>query len=170
MLQVSRQRSIDTRALTRSFGWEGSEVFQQHDVQELCRVLFDALEETFKTTQHENLIDRLYAGQLIDYIKCKEVNYQSERDDKFLDASLVIHPFGTKKVNHSLDECIRYFLKPEILEGENKYYCEKYQRKVDAIKGLKFRRLPYVFTMQLKRFDYDPRTFNRIKLNDQVRC
>ena len=40
-LQLSRSRSVSTKALTVSFGWSSSESFQQHDVQELSRVLFD---------------------------------------------------------------------------------------------------------------------------------
>jgi hypothetical protein len=43
----------------RSFGWEDSEVFQQQDVQELYRVLFDALEDSFKGTEVENIIDQV---------------------------------------------------------------------------------------------------------------
>lgn len=39
--------AISTEALTKSFGWEGSEAYSQQDVQELCRVLFDSLEENF---------------------------------------------------------------------------------------------------------------------------
>jgi hypothetical protein len=97
LLQLSKGGAVATRALTKSFGWEGSEVFQQHDVQELMRVLFDALEETFKGTQYENLIERLYGGKLLDYIKCKDVNYHSEREDKYLDLSLVIRPFGPRR-------------------------------------------------------------------------
>jgi hypothetical protein len=44
-------------------------VFQQQDVQELCRVLFDALEDAFRGTAVDNVIDRLYAGELVDYLK-----------------------------------------------------------------------------------------------------
>lgn len=40
---------------------------------------------------------------------------------------------------------------------------------MDAIKGFRLERLPYVLTLQLKRFDLDYTTFSRIKLNDQVR-
>lgn len=39
--------AISTEALTNSFGWKGSEAYSQQDVQELCRVLFDSLEENF---------------------------------------------------------------------------------------------------------------------------
>jgi ubiquitin carboxyl-terminal hydrolase 47 len=83
-LALGKLRAVDTVALTKSFGWEGSEVFQQQDVQELTRVLFDALEETFKGTEVENVIDQLYAGELIDYLRCIDVEYESERRDKFL--------------------------------------------------------------------------------------
>ena len=49
------------------------------------------------------------------------------------------------------------------------YFCEKADKKLDAIKGFRLEKLPYVLTLQLKRFDLDYNTFQRIKLNDQVR-
>lgn len=47
--------------------------WQQHDVQELCRVMFDALEINWKDTDQSNLINELYQGKLKDYVKCLEV-------------------------------------------------------------------------------------------------
>jgi hypothetical protein len=172
LLQLSVNRSVDTVSLTRSFGWDSSEVFQQQDVQELTRVLFDALEESFRgNPMVENFIDGLYAGELIDYLRCIDVDYQSERKDKMLDLSLAIVPFGSSKAMHSLTECIETFLKPELLDGENQYFCEKFDKKVDAIKGLKFGRLPHLMSVQLKRFVYDFSGAYVVqkKLNDQVK-
>lgn len=153
--------------IRRSFGWEGTEVFQQQDVQELTRVLFDALEECFRGTEVENIIDQLYAGELIDYLRCMDVDYQSERVDKFLDFALAILPFGSTEALGSLSECIETYLRPEILDGENKYYAESVGRKVDAIKGLKFSKLPHIMTVQLKRFVYDFTGMQK-KVNDRV--
>jgi Ubiquitin carboxyl-terminal hydrolase len=153
--------------IDRSFGWEGTEVFQQQDVQELTRVLFDALEECFRGTEVENIIDQLYAGELIDYLRCMDVDYQSERVDKFLDFALAILPFGSTEALGSLSECIETYLRPEILDGENKYYAESVGRKVDAIKGLKFSKLPHIMTVQLKRFVYDFTGMQK-KVNDRV--
>ena len=54
--------------------------WQQHDVQELCRVMFDALEKRFlrdKDRQQEmqgDLINELYQGTWEDYVKCKGVS------------------------------------------------------------------------------------------------
>lgn len=39
---------VSTKDLTKSFGWGVSDMFQQHDVQELNRVLCDKLEEKMK--------------------------------------------------------------------------------------------------------------------------
>lgn len=45
--------------------------------------------------------------------------------------------------------------------------CDKCQKKVDALKGLRFQKLPYLLTMQLKRFDFDYESMRRIKLNSR---
>ncbi|CAM9669409.1 unnamed protein product, partial [Sphacelaria rigidula] len=74
--------------------------FQQHDVQELCRVLFDALESTFQGTVNEKLVNDLYQGSLRDYVTCKVCHAESSRLDNFLDISLVLRPFGSDKVIH----------------------------------------------------------------------
>lgn len=45
-----------TQALTTSFGWKSRDSFQQHDVQELARVLFDALEKILVGTPNSQLV------------------------------------------------------------------------------------------------------------------
>ena len=44
---------IDTKELTKSFGWDTIDSFMQHDVQELARVLCDNLEEKMKVKSEE---------------------------------------------------------------------------------------------------------------------
>lgn len=64
MFQTSSKSAVETTELTRSFGWDSSEAWQQHDIQELCRVMFDALEQKFKDTDQADLIQRLYEGEI----------------------------------------------------------------------------------------------------------
>lgn len=64
LLQTSTKSAVETTELTRSFGWDLSEAWQQHDIQELCRVMFDALEQKFKDTDQADLINRLYQGTI----------------------------------------------------------------------------------------------------------
>lgn len=77
----------------------------------------------------------------------------------------------SKKIFFSQEEAIRAFVQYETLEGANQYHCEKCNKKCDAHKGLKFTKFPYLLTLHLKRFDFDYKTFHRIKLNDKyVNC
>ncbi|CAN7974947.1 unnamed protein product, partial [Ixodes persulcatus] len=168
LLQTSSRPAIGTTELTTSFGWDSSEAWQQHDVQELCRVMFDALEHKFKKTNQANLICQLYEGKLKDYVQCLECGSESAREDTFLDVPLVVRPFGSSQAYGSVEEALRAFVTPETLEGSNQYSCDKCGKKCDAHKGLKFVRFPYLLTLQLKRFDFDPVTMHRIKLNDKV--
>ncbi|XP_050541895.1 ubiquitin carboxyl-terminal hydrolase 47-like isoform X2 [Daktulosphaira vitifoliae] len=167
-LQTSPRLSIETTELTRSFGWDSSEAWQQHDVQELCRVMFDALEQEFKNTTHVDLINQLYEGKMIDYVKCQECGIEKSREDAFLDIPLPIRPFGSTNAYGTIMEALRGFTQPETLDGNNQYFCERCNKKCNAHKGLKFSKFPYIMTLHLKRFDFDYNTMYRIKLNDKV--
>ncbi|XP_070171838.1 ubiquitin carboxyl-terminal hydrolase 47 isoform X1 [Polyergus mexicanus] len=167
-LQTSTKSAVETTSLTKSFGWDSTEAWQQHDIQELCRVMFDALEQKFKNTEQADLINRLYEGKMIDYVKCLECGTEKSREDTFLDIPLPVRPFGSNIAYNSVEEAIRAFVQYETLEGTNQYHCEKCNKKCDAHKGLKFTKFPYLLTLHLKRFDFDYKTFHRIKLNDKV--
>lgn len=167
-LQTSPKSSVETTDLTRSFGWDSAEGWQQHDIQELCRVMFDALEQKFKKTKQADLINRLYEGKMIDYVKCLECNTEKQREDKFLDIPLPVRPFGSTEAYETIEDALRAFVQPEYLVENNQYHCETCNKKCDAQKGLKFTKFPYILTLHLKRFDFDYQTFHRIKLNDKV--
>ncbi|XP_059615711.1 ubiquitin carboxyl-terminal hydrolase 47 isoform X2 [Phlebotomus argentipes] len=167
-LQTSEKPSIETTDLTRSFGWDSTEAWQQHDIQELCRVMFDALEQKFKNTQQADLINQLYQGKMTDYVKCLECGTEKSREDTFLDIPLSVKPFGSTVAYGSVEEALRAFVQPETLEEGNQYSCETCNKKCNAHKGLKFSQFPYILTLHLKRFDFDYMTLRRIKLNDKV--
>nr|CAB3267563.1 ubiquitin carboxyl-terminal hydrolase 47-like [Phallusia mammillata] len=168
LLQTTPKQSVETTGLTGSFGWDSSEAWQQHDIQELCRVMFDALEKKFEGTDQADLIKRLYEGKMKDYVQCCECSHESARDDTFLDVPITIRPFGSSTSYKSVMEGLNAFVEPETLDESNQYFCEKCAKKCDAKKGLKFITFPYLLTLQLKRFDFDYQTMHRIKLNDRM--
>lgn len=51
----------------------------QHDVQELNRILFSALEHSLVDTTGSTLIHRLYHGTIVNNIVCKECGNVSQR-------------------------------------------------------------------------------------------
>lgn len=48
-----------------------ADAFTQHDVQELLRVLFDALESELEQTSQAGALQRIYRGTWSDYVQCK---------------------------------------------------------------------------------------------------
>jgi len=158
---------VETKDLTASFGWTTADAFKQHDVQELLRKLFEAMEITFK---HGNLQDTkivpvnvLYEGMLVDSITCQiNPKHGRERVDPFFDLLLSIRDID------SLEGALNKYTEIEMLEEENKWTCEQCGTKVPAAKRLLLKSTPLFLTLQLKRFDYNYQTWQRIKLNNRV--
>ena len=81
-LQLSTRHALTTRALTASFGWSQADAFRQHDAQELCRVLFEALAK-FGLPSEE-----LFRGRLKDTLRCLDCGFESTRTEAFSDVQL----------------------------------------------------------------------------------
>nr|XP_009857673.1 ubiquitin carboxyl-terminal hydrolase 40 [Ciona intestinalis] len=157
-LLLINQSSCKTEDLTDSFGWRNSEEMQQHDVQELSRILFDAIENSLVGTSGDKLIHNLYKGVIVNQIQCCICQRVSERDEEFLD--LTVSVSGGKNLQSSLSSV---FQAEEMMSGKNQYFCEKCKKLVNAKKGAKLKTLPPILTLSLLRFNYDLRTFNRYK-------
>ena len=72
-LKLSKRAAITTKDLTTSFGWNESESFRQHDVSELMRVLFEALETPTEGDEDDiNFVNDLYEGVMVDYVRVKD--------------------------------------------------------------------------------------------------
>lgn len=153
-------KPVGTKKLTKSFGWESLDSFMQHDVQELCRVLLDNLESKMKGTSVEGTINHLLEGKMISYIKCKNVDYNSKREESFYDISLPV------RNNSSIIESFEEYIKPDLLEGDNKFDAGEHGLQ-DAEKGVLFKCFPPVLHLQLMRFQYDPMTDSNVKINDK---
>jgi hypothetical protein len=62
-LQFGEGSAVSTQALTKSFGWDSGQSFVQQDAQELCRVLFDVIEEHFAGTSEGRALLPPYSHQ-----------------------------------------------------------------------------------------------------------
>ena len=103
------------------------------------------------------------------------VQFESLKSEAFMDISISIKQFGNPTPIRSIEEGLSLYVQPEKLDGNNQYKLDADPSKgrmestmVDAHKGLRFSDLPYILTLQLKRFDFDYSTMRRIKINDRV--
>ena len=111
----------------------------------------------------------MYSGRVGSYVRCEECHNESLNEMDFMDLSLPINnEFGTGVLNSSLQMALENYIKPEKLEGDNKYNCERCSKKVDAEKGLKLTKCPPVLFIHLARFTLDWDTMQRVKIYDSV--
>ena len=63
-----------------------------------------------------------------------QCGYESARTDIYLDIPLVIRPFGSSTSYSSVEQALQAFVEPEILDGNNQYFCERCGKKCNAHK------------------------------------
>lgn len=152
---------VGTLELTKSFGWDSSDAFTQHDVQELNRVLMDKLETAMKSTPIEGALNDIFVGKMKSFIKCVDVPYESSRVEDFWDIQLNVKGFK------NLQESFQNYIEIEMLNGENKYQAGEEYGYQDAKKGVVFQSFPPVLHLQLKRFEYDFMVDDLVKIDDR---
>ncbi|NXG14051.1 UBP40 hydrolase, partial [Grallaria varia] len=152
------QQAASTTDLTESFGWNSHEEMRQHDVQELNRILFSALETSLVGTSGHDLINRLYHGVVVHHIVCKECKNVSERQEDFLDLTVAVKGVG------GLEEALwNMYVEEEYFEKDNLYRCGACDKLVEASKSAKLRKLPPFLTVSLLRFNFDLEKGERYK-------
>jgi ubiquitin carboxyl-terminal hydrolase 7 len=67
----------------------------------------------------------------------------------------------------SITESFKEYVKRETMEGDNMYDAGPVHGKHEAYKGVRFVHLPPVLQIQLKRFEFNSRSFNMVKINDR---
>ena len=120
-----------------------------------------------KKTLRGKKISNIYEWDITECIRCCKCNNDYNRKDIFLSLLLNIKTELNNSHNQSLEEALSEYIKPEILDKNNQYYCITCQSKQDAIKILKFERLPDILTIKLKGFDYNHKSLKKLKLNNK---
>ena len=159
--------AVSTEAFTSALKW--GPVSRQEDVHEFWTLLCERLETDLHQTPHAKMIEDLFEGEQRDYTRCCECETTSYRSDKFRDLKLTVpttderrtHPSGHADALWAL----RQLLTPEPMVGAEQYECEVCGKKTDAERGVQLVRLPTILTLQLKRFGYDMKTYQRHKVN-----
>lgn len=98
-------------------------------------------------TRETTLIQQIFGGYLQSKIKCLKCQHISERYEKMMDLTVEIE--GNIE---SLQAALGQFTAPEILDGSNKYKCDRCKCYVKAKKQLTVHEAPNILTIALKRF------------------
>lgn len=80
-------------------------------------------------------------------------------------------PIPAKKLritSMTLNQCLDYFVKEEVLDKEDAWKCPQCKKKRKALKQLTLTKLPDILLIHLKRFSIDG--LFRNKLDTMVKC
>jgi len=149
---------------------------EQHDAQELLSFLLDGIHEDLNRIplkpyiedidsdgtndeqdaieawknylrRDKSLIVDIFQGQLRSTCQCLTCGHKNIRFEPFMYLSLPISDSC-----RSLKDCLDLYLQQELLQGENRWYCEKCKKHRDATKKTDLWILPAILIVHLKRF------------------
>ena len=165
-MEHSAQRQVNPRPFLSAFAHvtEGFSETQQHDADEFLNILWQRLEQALKDTPQWEPLNAIFAGKVRHEIKSMNdaLPYVRHSYEDFHVLSLDI---SDKK---SLADALSFFIQPDRLSGENAYFCDKYNCKVDASKHAMLQHLPPVLAIHLKRFAYKPIEDRMVKLHERL--
>ena len=94
----------------------------------------------------KGLMHTIFGGLLYSQIQCAACSYRTSSTDAFLDLSMEVNQ------TLSVEEALRLFTMPEVLDEDNKFRCPGCGRETCATKILSINIAPQVLQLHLKRF------------------
>uniref|UniRef100_A0A0N5A9B1 USP domain-containing protein n=1 Tax=Syphacia muris TaxID=451379 RepID=A0A0N5A9B1_9BILA len=131
------------------FGGQAVNVREQQDALEFYNAIFDSIDEGLKAFGERPICEMLFGGTFADQKICKDCPHWYQREEAFTSISLDI------RSHNNLIASLKEYVKGDLLNNDNAYFCEECGRKVTAVKRLCLAKLPPYLTIQLKRFDFD---------------
>jgi len=144
----------------RDFDGKKLLVTEQRDIDEFFNLFSIRLEDELKESNNNNFIKEIFGGIAVTEISGNECNHKKEKAEEFLTLNLQI------KGKNDIHESLKSFIESESLEGDDAYYCERCDNKVNAKKRVTIKMMPNYLLFILKRFKYDYKTAQKEKIND----
>ncbi|KAM3580487.1 ubiquitin-specific protease doa4 [Umbelopsis sp. WA50703] len=105
--------------------------------------------------RNSSVIVSLFQGQFRNRMQCLKCGTTSTTYNPFMTLSLPIPANRRGPSQVTLQQCLDYFVREEILEKDDAWHCPKCKTLRKATKQLTLSRLPDVLMIHLKRFSYD---------------
>lgn len=157
-MYLSNGEACSTEELVKKWvGWDGEPMdprFQQ-DACEFIQMLIDKLEGGL-TPQ---FIADFFAGTTQEKIEGINEKFEGASNQPFTTFTLPIDGLN------DTDEAFVQYQSPDFLTGNNQYYADSIEKKIDAKKVSYLGKLPKYLIIQLSRFQYNFQTWTRTKIN-----
>ncbi|XP_020108559.1 ubiquitin carboxyl-terminal hydrolase 22-like [Ananas comosus] len=153
--------------------------YEQQDAHEFFISILDRIHENMEDDQHKSrsqghrdccIAHRVFSGVLRSDVTCTNCGFTSTTYDPCLDISLdldsgrnsmaSLKPHirnGEKDLSYgvsTLMRCLESFTRPERLDSEQKFFCQRCKDRKESLKQMSIRRLPLVTCFHIKRFEH----------------
>ncbi|CAF2054268.1 unnamed protein product [Rotaria magnacalcarata] len=161
-LMESKMQYYSPECLWKVFRLWGQEinVREQQDAFDFFTAMTDQIDEYLKSMKQEEIFRKQFEGIFCNQMICTNgCRHRYEGEEKFMALNVAV------KVD-SLNESLNQFVKGEVLDGNNAYFCAKCQEKRTTIKRLCIKKLPPILCIQMKRFGFDWENNRALKFDD----
>ncbi|KAK9822778.1 hypothetical protein WJX74_007862 [Apatococcus lobatus] len=145
----------------KDYDGESINIREHQDGYEFFTRLQDLVDQHLRDTKQQPVMQSVMGGKFAQQIICKGVPFRSEKVEEFFQMSLDV------RGKRTLEESLNFYVQGELMEGDNQYFCEDAQQKVDAVKRMCIKQLPDTLVIHLKRFEFDYESMNRWKIKDR---
>eukprot|EP01061_Rhynchopus_euleeides_P038059 TRINITY_DN65445_c0_g1_i1.p1 TRINITY_DN65445_c0_g1~~TRINITY_DN65445_c0_g1_i1.p1 ORF type:complete len:391 (+),score=90.56 TRINITY_DN65445_c0_g1_i1:268-1440(+) len=168
LLNLENRKRVSTKAnlkaLIRGLRSKFFAPYQQQDAHEMLTNLLSDLTETVRKIEEirmkygaapkskpssiKSFVEHSFEGFFAAETKCLTCEERTFREEEFLSMSVDVSQ------NVSLHTAIRNFAKGEMLNSDNKFYCNACRSLQEARRSMRLHRPPPVLSIHLKRFKY----------------
>ena len=146
---LSAEGPLDLRNFVSSFGDSYFEmVLNEQDSHEFILRFFDKLDKELGK-DFENERNKIFGVYGVRIIQCKNVDFESKTKEFSNEIELPIKNFTNMK------ESLEYITSDELFTGDNQYNTETEHGKQDAVRHLRFEKLPPFLLFHLCRYEYN---------------
>jgi len=121
----------------------------QNETDKIAVKCFEMIKNMYSKEYSEiwNLFYAVHVSELTDLSSGKQLQITPEP------YFMIDLPIPTTNKSPSLIDCFNHYVKGEVLQGENAWYNEKTQNKVDIRKKIQFWSFPNILVIDFKRFN-----------------
>lgn len=131
----------------------------QHDALEFINILFERLEENFKGTPYEQLLQSVFGGKSCSQVLCGNCGCVSSTYEDYYTLSLEI------KNQRNLDDSLERFIAESTVSD---YFCNNCLNRGDVTKRTIISTLPNVLIIHLQRFSFNFDTLMNEKIHTRL--
>ncbi|KAK4051132.1 ubiquitin-specific protease doa4 [Microbotryomycetes sp. JL201] len=126
---------------------------REHDLETLPPQIMSEREWEIYRMRDDSFVVQCFQGQFRNQLKCLTCGKTSTTYNTFMPLSIPI-PSGRGASKATLEECISAFVREEILDKDDAWFCPKCKTNRRASKRLTLSRLPPILVIHLKRFSF----------------